>query len=100
MEDITVEELRQRMNNGEKLNIIDVREEWEYEEFNIGAELIPLGQIPLNLEFLEQFKEQELILHCRSGGRSGQAKQFLMSKGFKNVRNLLGGMLEWQNTMS
>lgn len=98
MEDITVEELRQRMNNGEKLNIIDVREEWEYEEFNIGAKLIPLGQIPFNMDYLEQFKDQELILHCRSGGRSGQAKQFLVSKGFTKVRNLLGGMIEWQNT--
>jgi rhodanese-related sulfurtransferase len=98
MEDITVIELRNRMNAGEKLNIIDVREEWEAEEFNIGAKVIPLAQLPFNLDYLEQFKDQELILHCRSGGRSGQAKQFLMSKGFTKVRNLLGGMIEWQNT--
>jgi rhodanese-related sulfurtransferase len=98
MQDITVEELRHRMNQGEKLNIIDVREEWEYEEFNIGAKLIPLGELPQHMDYLNQFKEQELILHCRSGGRSGQAKQFLASKGFTKVRNLLGGMLEWQKT--
>lgn len=98
MEDITVIELRNRMNAGEKLNIIDVREEWEAEEFNIGAKVIPLAQLPFNLDYLEQFKDQELILYCRSGGRSGQAKQFLMSKGFTKVRSLLGGMIEWQNT--
>lgn len=96
MEDITVEELKQRMDAGEKLNIIDVREEWEFDEFNIGAQLIPLAQLPSRLEELESLKQQELILHCRSGGRSGQAKTFLASKGFQQVRNLLGGMIEWQ----
>jgi rhodanese-related sulfurtransferase len=50
------------------------------------------------MEYLNQFRNQELILHCRSGGRSGQAKQFLASQGFTGVRTLLGGMLEWQRT--
>jgi rhodanese-related sulfurtransferase len=98
MQDITVQELRHRINEGEKLNIIDVREEWEYNEYNIGAKLIPLGELPMHMDYLNQFKDQELILHCRSGGRSGNAKQFLVSKGFTNVRNLLGGILEWQKT--
>ncbi len=98
MEDITVDELRRRMMQGEQLHIVDVREEWEYDEFNIGAKLIPLAELPQHMEYLNQFRNQELILHCRSGGRSGQAKQFLASQGFTGVRNLLGGMLEWQRT--
>jgi len=98
MEDITVDELRRRMMQGEQLHIVDVREEWEYDEFNIGAKLIPLAELPQHMEYLNQFRNQELIIHCRSGCRSGQAKQFLASHGFTGVRNLLGGMLEWQRT--
>ncbi len=99
MEDITVEELRHRIGNGETLHIIDVREEWEYEEYNIGAQLIPLAQLMVQVDAITQYKDVELILHCRSGARSAQAKQFLSSKGFSKVRNLLGGMLEWQRTL-
>lgn len=96
MEDITVKELHQRMQNGEKLNIIDVREVHEYEEFNIGAKLIPLGTLPDNLAALGTLKDEEIIVHCRSGARSGNAKMYLMGEGFTKVRNLLGGMLAWR----
>lgn len=96
MEDITVKELHQRMQNGEKLNIIDVREVHEYEEFNIGAKLIPLGTLPDNLADLASLKDEEIIVHCRSGARSGNAKMYLMGEGFNKVRNLLGGMLAWR----
>lgn len=94
--DITVEELKQRIDAGEKLNIIDVREPHEYEEFNIKARLIPLATLPQMIDELEELKDQELIVHCRSGARSASAKAFLESSGFKNVRNLLGGILDWQ----
>ena len=97
MHDITVDELKARMDQKESLNIIDVREPYEYEEFNIGAILIPLAELPGRLDELEHLKEQELILHCRSGGRSNTAKQFMAENGFTKVRNLLGGMLEWQS---
>ena len=70
MAEITVEELKQRMDAGEKLHIIDVREAWEYEEFNIGAELIPLGELQGKVEDLEDIREEEIIIHCRSGSRS------------------------------
>ncbi|OJJ22406.1 NADH oxidase [marine bacterium AO1-C] len=91
--DIEVTELKERLDKGEKLNIIDVREEWENEEANIaGSTLIPLGDLPTRLEELEGLKGEEVIVHCKSGGRSGRAKQFMATQGFTNVRNLLGGM--------
>ena len=93
MDDITSKELHQRLSSGEKLNIIDVREEWEFEEKNIGAVLIPLASLPDRLSEIEKFKEQELIIHCKSGARSGKAKQFLEAQGYTKVRNLLGGIL-------
>jgi rhodanese-related sulfurtransferase len=94
--DIQPSELKERLSRNEDLNIVDVREEWEWEENNIGAKNIPLGSIPNRLDELEQYKEQELILHCRSGARSGQAQKFLQQQGFKNVRNLLGGIVAYQ----
>jgi len=92
MQDIEIKELKERMEKGENLVLIDVREEWEYEETNIGAKLIPLGTLPFRISEIEEYKENEIIIHCKTGGRSGQAKKFLMSQGFQNVRNLLGGI--------
>jgi rhodanese-related sulfurtransferase len=96
MTDITVEELKVRLDKGEKIKIIDVREPYEFEEFNIGGELIPLNTLPAHLDDLETFKDHEIVVHCRSGGRSANAKAFLNSVGFTKVRNLLGGMMDWQ----
>lgn len=90
--DITAEELKERITNGEKLQIIDVREVWEFEEKNIGAQLIPLGTLPTRYTELEAIKDQEIIVHCKSGARSNNAKQFLAQKGFSHVRNLVGGI--------
>jgi rhodanese-related sulfurtransferase len=95
--DITIEELKERMDKGENLNLIDVREEYEFDEFNIGATLIPLGELPDRLEEIEAWKDQEILIHCRSGARSGRAKEYLTSEGYTNVRNVLGGMLAWQS---
>ena len=97
--DITVQELKEKINRKENLLIIDVREEWEFEEYNISGKLIPLATLPNHLEELKEYKSKEVIIHCRSGKRSHQAKLFLESNGFENVRNLLGGMLEWQKTL-
>jgi hypothetical protein len=72
MDTITVEELKKRLDAGEKLNIVDVREPYEHEEFNIGGLLYPLGNIrSMDVEELEPYKDEELILYCRSGNRSG-----------------------------
>jgi rhodanese-related sulfurtransferase len=94
--DITIEELNERLTNKETLNIIDVREEYEFDEFNIGAQLIPLGELPDRLDEIKADKDAEIILHCRSGARSGRAVAYLESEGYTNVRNLVGGMLAWQ----
>lgn len=97
MQDITVEELKKRRDNGESLIVIDVREPHEYEEYNIGGTLIPLGTLPSRLEELEEWKDAEIVVHCRSGSRSANAKAYLASIGFSKVRNLIGGALEWQS---
>jgi rhodanese-related sulfurtransferase len=97
MQNITVEELKSRMDAGEKLNLIDCREPQEYAEFNIGAQLIPLGKIQtMQIEEIEDLKEEEVIVHCRSGNRSMVACLFLDTLGFRNTKNLTGGMLAWQ----
>src|SRR5450631_4249833 len=97
MQLITVSELKKRLDNGEKLNLVDVREPAENKEFNIGGELIPLGKIQrMEVDQLEPLKNQEIICYCRSGNRSGQACQILDMLGFTNTKNVQGGMLAWQ----
>jgi rhodanese-related sulfurtransferase len=97
MDNITVEELKRRLDAGEKLHIVDVREPYENADFNIGGVLIPLGQIQsMQIDEIEDLKDQEVIVYCRSGNRSGQACMFLDAMGFKNTKNLVGGMLAWQ----
>jgi rhodanese-related sulfurtransferase len=98
MQTITAEELHSRMAAGEQLNIVDVREPHEHAEFNIGGKLLPLGNIQtLQIDDLEEYKNEELIVYCRSGNRSGQACQILEMAGFTQVKNLIGGMLNWQD---
>jgi len=97
MQNITVEELKSRLDAGEKLNIVDVREPYENAEFNIGGVLYPLGKVQtMMVDELEPFKDEELIIYCRSGNRSMQAALFLETTGFTNVKNLAGGMVEWK----
>jgi rhodanese-related sulfurtransferase len=97
MQLITVPELQKRLAKGEKLNLVDVREPAENLEFNIGGDLIPLGKIQkMEIDQLEELKNQEVICYCRSGNRSGQACQILDMLGFTNTKNLQGGMLAWK----
>jgi len=97
MQTITVEELKKRLDAGEKLNIVDVREPHEHAEFNIGGQLVPLGRVQtMDIDELEQFKDQDLYVYCRSGNRSGQACLILDTLGFKNTFNVTGGMLAWR----
>jgi len=96
MEDINVSELREKFQNKEDFIFIDVREEWEYEEDNLGAQNIPLGQLPYQLDEFEEYKDKEIVLQCRSGARSGNAKKFMETRGFTKVRNLLGGILAYR----
>lgn len=90
--DITAQELKERIENGETLTIIDVREPYEFEETNINGILVPLGDLQGRIDDFEDIKEQEIIVHCKMGGRSAAAKSFMEKNGFKNVRNLLGGI--------
>lgn len=97
MNNITPEEVKKRLDAGEKLNIVDVREPHENAEFNIGGKLIPLGNIQtMQIDEIEDLKDKEVIIYCRSGNRSGQACMFLDAVGFKNTKNLVGGILAWQ----
>jgi rhodanese-related sulfurtransferase len=97
MQNITVDQLKFRIDAGEKLNLFDCREPHEYAEFNIGATLLPLGKIQsMQIDELEGLQDEEVIIHCRSGSRSGQACLFLEAMGFKNTWNVTGGMLDWQ----
>ncbi len=93
--DITVEELKQRLDAGEQFNFLDVREEYEFDEQNLGSKLIPLGELPDRLDEIEAWKDAEVVVHCRSGARSGRAKAFMESQGFTNVRNVIGGILAY-----
>lgn len=95
--DITVQELKQKMESGEAFTLVDVREGWENEEFNIGGQLIPLGGLMNQLYELEPHKNDEIVVYCRSGNRSGMAQALLQAQGFTNVRNLTGGVIAWKD---
>ena len=97
MQNITIDEVKERLNAGEKINLVDVREPYENADFNIGGVLVPLGKIQtMQVDDLEDLKEEEVVCYCRSGNRSGQACLILDMLGFKNTKNLAGGMLAWQ----
>ncbi len=94
---INVDELKARMDAGENLHLLDVREPDENAEFNIGGTLLPLGQIQMmQTEDIDDLKNEEIICYCRSGNRSMQACLMLETFGFANVRNLQGGMNAWK----
>jgi rhodanese-related sulfurtransferase len=96
MADITVEELKERRDKGEDIILIDVRELHEYELSNLQGKHIPLGSLPSALEELMPYASQEIVVQCKSGGRSANAAAYLRQQGFSNVRNLIGGILEWK----
>ena len=97
MQLIYAEELKSRLDAGQDIHLVDVREPDENAAFNIGGKLIPLGKIlSMQLEDIDEFKDEELICYCRSGQRSMQACLILETFGFTNMKNLAGGMLEWQ----
>jgi len=92
--EITSTELKARMDRGDSLKIVDVREPNEYQINRIpGSQLIPLGDIPRRYEELN--RNDEIVVQCKSGVRSGKAADFLRSVGFTRVLNLKGGILDW-----
>ena len=93
---INASELQARIALNQNVVILDVRDQDEREEYAVDNSLfIPLGELPERVGELEQFRDHELIVYCRSGNRSGQACMFLELSGFTNVVNLTGGLLAW-----
>jgi rhodanese-related sulfurtransferase len=96
MKEISVQELKQMMDNKEDFQLIDVREEYEYEWANLGGELIPLGTIVNNLDKIK--KDKKVIIHCKSGARSSAVIDTLEKQfGFTNLYNLKGGIMAYIN---
>lgn len=95
MKEITVEELKEKIDNKEEFQLIDVREEFEYETSNLDGESIPLANVLLETDKIN--KEKPVIVHCRSGKRSAQAIMLLEQQGFENLYNLKGGILAWKD---
>ena len=94
MKEITVQELKTKIDNNEEFQLIDVREENEREFTNIGGDHISMGSVMQNLDKIN--KEKDVVIYCRSGSRSGQVISFLeMNHGFDNIYNLKGGILAW-----
>ena len=97
MQTITVEELKTKLDNGESIHLVDVREPHEHADFNIGGLLLPLGKVQtMQIDEIEDLKDETVYVYCRSGNRSGQACLILDTLGFKNTINVTGGMLAWQ----
>jgi adenylyltransferase/sulfurtransferase len=92
--DITAVELKERLDRGDALTIVDVREPNEYQINRLpGSQLIPLGEIPRR--YAELDPDDEIIVSCKIGGRSAKAADYLRSVGFKHVLNLKGGIIAW-----
>ncbi|MCA1957051.1 MAG: rhodanese [Nitrospira sp.] len=91
---ITPKELKTRLDRGDKLVLLDVREPWEHAIAKLeNSVLIPLGTLPQSLEKLD--RNAEIIAYCHHGMRSGDATAFLLQQGFSNVKNLIGGIDAW-----
>ena len=97
MQVISISELKNKIDAKEAFTLIDVREPDEHEAFNIGGVLLPLGKIlSMQTDEIDDLKDRQIICYCRSGNRSMQACMMLETFGFANVKNLTGGILEWE----
>jgi adenylyltransferase/sulfurtransferase len=93
IKDMTVEEFKQRLDKGDDLFVLDVREPHEYQICNLGGHLIPLNDLPKRMSELDS--SREIVVHCKMGGRSAKAVDFLKQSGFTRVHNLAGGITAW-----
>jgi rhodanese-related sulfurtransferase len=100
MMDINAAELLERLQNNESINVLDVRELIEYHTWNIGGTNIPVSGLEKKLNELEWNKNDEIIVVCRAGIRSATAKSILELNGYKNIRNLCGGLMALQKIQS
>ncbi|WP_428235626.1 rhodanese-like domain-containing protein [Gracilimonas sp.] len=95
MKEVTVQELKEKRESNEDFFLLDVREDVEYLVSNLDGEHIPLGQLENRMKEIEDKKNEEVIVMCRSGGRSSKAVSYLENNGFEKVANLKGGMKAW-----
>ena len=98
MEEITVQDFKQQLDNDEQVFLLDVREPFEQYQSKIeheNATLIPVDQLPDRLNEIEEHKDEEIVCLCRSGSRSAEACKLLEKNGFSNVKNLKGGINQW-----
>src|SRR5204863_4685452 len=93
--EMQVEELKKRLDRGDDLYILDVREPHEYQICNLNGHLIPLGELPRRVHELDT--SREIVAHCRGGKRSAEAVDFLRKAGFRKTLNLKGGILAWSD---
>jgi adenylyltransferase/sulfurtransferase len=90
-----VKELKARLDAGEDVQLIDVREPWEVQVAQIGGKLIPQNDVPSRLAEID--RNREVVIHCRSGARSQRIAEFLQQQGYPRVANLAGGILAWSD---
>lgn len=95
IKEITVQELKKMKDENTSFFLLDVREPFEYDICHLDGHLIPLKELPLRLKELNP--NQKIVAHCRSGGRSGKAVEFLQQQGFHDIYNLKGGITAWIN---
>ncbi len=96
MENISPAQLKERLATGADFLLLDVREPWEFEAFNIGGRLLPLNDLLPRIHELEAWKDKEVVVCCRSGNRSSMACMLLEAQGFSKVQNLEGGLEAWK----
>ena len=96
MKEITAEELKKLLDDKSNITLVDVREPYEHEEYNIGGLLIPLADIPANADTLKDLGETEIVLYCRSGNRSAMAQKLLALRNGIEATNLKGGLISWR----
>ena len=92
---LSVKDLKKRMDAGENLFILDVREPFEYQIANIGGKLIPQNEVPQRLAEID--RDREVIVQCKSGARSQRIAEFLKRSGYPKVANVSGGILAWSD---
>lgn len=98
MKEITVQEFKEKIESGEDVYLLDVREPFEQYQSKIeynNSTLIPVDQLAGRLNEIEADKDAEIVCMCRSGGRSAQACELLEKEGYKNIKNLKGGINQW-----
>jgi len=96
MKEISTKDLQARLASGEQLILVDVREPYEHEEFDIGGTNIPVTELPFRIDELNQFGDKEIVLYCQSGNRSMLAQKLLATQfNIQNTLNLAGGLSAW-----